>query len=215
MKIKGAIFDLDGTLLDSMWYWDKLGEEYLASFGKTPRPDFRDKYYVYSTDETAKMIVDDYGLSETPQGVIDGMWKLAGEFYRKSVKTKPHVMELLDKMKAAGIKMAVATATERSLVDIAVERCGLADYFEAIVTCTDVGASKTRPDVYLKALEYLDADVAETAVFEDALAAAQSAKSAGFYTVGVHDVTAVVHESEMRALCDEYLTDFSDLSDII
>lgn len=215
MKIKGIIFDLDGTLIDSMWYWDKLGEEFLAERGKTPLPDFREKYYVYSTLATAQMIIDDYGLKdETADSVIESMLKMAEKFYITRVETKPHVLEMLERFRAAGIKMAVATATERGLVDTAINRCGIGGYFETIVTCTDVNASKTKPDVYLKALESLDCNVEETAVFEDAIQAAKTAKTAGFYTVGVYDGTAAEYESQMRSICDEYITDFAQLSDV-
>ena len=214
MKIKGVIFDLDGTVLDSMWYWDRFGEEYLAEHGKTPRPDFRDKYYVYSTKETAKMIIGDYGLDETPDGVIRGMMDTAARFYRDRVELKPNALELMERLKKAGVKMALATATERELVDIAIGKFRLDRFLSGIVTCTDVNASKTVPDVYLKALEYVGGDLSGTAVFEDALIAAQTAKAAGFYTVGVYDGTAAVNEKAMRALCDEYITDFSMLSDL-
>ena len=212
MKLKGVVFDLDGTLVDSMWYWDKLGEEYLAAHGKKPLPDFREKYYVYSTDETAKMIVGDYGLDETPEDVIAGMIGMASQFYRERAELKPHAKELLDRLQSAGVRMALATATERRLVDIAVERCGIGKYLDAIVTCTDVAASKTQPDVYLKAMGYLGTEVSETAVFEDAVIAAGTAHKAGFYTVGVYDGTAREHESRMRAFCDEYIYDYSELS---
>lgn len=212
MSIKGVIFDLDGTLLDSMWYWDRFGEEFLAERGKVPRPDFRDKYYVYSTEATAEMIIEDYGLSETPEEIIQGMMDTAARFYRARVQPKPHALELMERLKRAGVNMAIATATEHILVDIAVERFGLDKYVEKIINCTDVGASKTEPDIYLKALEYVGTPIPETAVFEDALIAAQTAKKLGFYTVGVYDGTAAPNEKAMRELCDEYVYDFSQLS---
>ncbi len=214
MKIKGVIFDLDGTLLDSMWYWDRFGEEFLAERGKTPRPDFRDKYYVYSTDATAEMIIEDYGLSETPEEIIQGMMDTAARFYRDRVEPKPHAMELMERFKRAGVKMAVATATEHVLVDIAVKRFGLDRYVCGIVNCTDVGASKTEPDIYYKALGFIGTEIEETAVFEDAMIAARTAKDAGFYTVGVYDGTAAQNERTMRSFCDEYVYDFSELSDL-
>ena len=213
MEIKGVIFDLDGTLLDSMWYWDRFGEEFLAERGKTPLPDFRDKYYVYSTAATAEMIVEDYGLSETPEQVIQGMMDTAARFYRDRVQPKPFALDFMDKLNKAGVKMALATATEHMLVDIAVSRFGLDRYLSGIVTCTDVNASKTVPDVYLRALESVGSPVTETAVFEDALIAASSAKRAGFYTVGIYDGTAASNEKAMRNLCDEYIYDFSQVSD--
>lgn len=212
MKIKAAIFDLDGTLLDSMGFWDNLGEDFLMSQGREPREDFREKYYVLSPRETAQMLIDEYDVSGTPDEIIEKMDGAAEVFYTERVKAKPHAIELLERLKAAGIKIALATATDRHLVEIAVNRLDIKKYFEGIVTCGEVGQSKTRPDVYLKALSYTGCEISETALFEDAVVAAHTAKDAGFYTVGVYDDTCAENEEEMRSFCDEYVTDFSDSS---
>ncbi len=215
MKIKGAIFDLDGTLLDSMGFWDNLGENFLVSQGKEPREDFREKYYVLSPRETAQMLIDEYDVPGTPDEIIERMDGAAEVFYTNEVQTKPHAVELLEKLRAAGIKMALATATDRRLVEIAVNRLDIKKYFEGIVTCGEVGESKTKPDVYLKALSYIGGEIGETALFEDAVVAAHTAKNAGFYTVGVYDDTCAENEAEMRSFCDEYITDFTELSEIV
>lgn len=214
MKIKGAIFDLDGTLLDSMGFWDNVGENFLAAQGKEPREDFREKYYVLSPRETAEMLIDEYGVPGTPDEIIDSMNNAAEIFYTNHVHPKPHAIELLEKLRAAGIKMALATATDRHLVEIAVNRLDIKKYFEGIVTCGEVGQSKTRPDVYLKALSYIGSEIKDTALFEDAVVAAHTAKEAGFYTVGIYDDTCKENEEEMRSFCDEYLTDFTQLSEL-
>ncbi len=215
MKIKGAIFDLDGTLLDSMGFWDNLGENFLMSQGKEPKADFREKYYVLSPRETAQMLIDEYGVPGTPDEIIERMDAAAEVFYTNEVQAKPHAVELLEKLRAAGIKMALATATDRHLVEIAVNRLDIKKYFEGIVTCGEVGESKTKPDVYLKALSYIGSEIGETALFEDAVVAAHTAKDAGFYTVGIYDDTCAENEAEMRSFCNEYLTDFTELSEII
>lgn len=214
MKIKGAIFDLDGTLLDSMGFWDNVGENFLAAQGKEPREDFREKYYVLSPRETAEMLIDEYGVPGTPDEIIDSMNNAAEIFYTNHVQPKPHAIELLEKLRAAGIKMVLATATDRHLVEIAVNRLDIKKYFEGIVTCGEVGQSKTRPDVYLKALSYIGSEIKDTALFEDAVVAAHTAKEAGFYTVGIYDDTCKENEEEMRSFCDEYLTDFTQLSEL-
>ena len=214
MKIKGAIFDLDGTLLDSMGFWDNVGENFLAAQGKEPREDFREKYYVLSPRETVEMLIDEYGVPGTPDEIIDSMNNAAEIFYTNHVQPKPHAIELLEKLRAAGIKMALATATDRHLVEIAVNRLDIKKYFEGIVTCGEVGQSKTRPDVYLKALSYIGGEIKDTALFEDAVVAAHTAKEAGFYTVGIYDDTCKENEEEMRSFCDEYLTDFTQLSEL-
>lgn len=214
MKIKGAIFDLDGTLLDSMGFWDNVGENFLVSQGRQPREDFREKYYVLSPRETAEMLIDEYGVPGTPDEIIDRMNAAAEVFYTNHVQPKPHAIELLEKLKSAEIKMALATATDRHLVEIAVNRLDIKKYFEGIVTCGEVGESKTKPDVYLKALSYIGSEIGDTALFEDAVVAAHTAKDAGFYTVGIYDDTCAENEEEMRSFCDEYLTDFTQLSEL-
>ena len=211
MKYKGVIFDLDGTLFDSMVFWDNVGEHFLAKYGAVPKPDFRDKFYVLSTDETIDMFINEYGVTETHESVMRMMLDDVGEFYRERVRMKPGAREFMDVLRARGVPMALATATERDLVDAGLAHCGIADYFSAIVTCTDVGRSKTEPDIYLKALESLGAAVGECAVFEDAVEAARTAAAAGFYTVGVWDPTGAVNEDEMRRVCDEYIMSFLDL----
>lgn len=215
MKIKGAIFDLDGTLLDSMGFWDNVGENFLRSRGLEPSDDFREKYYVLSPRETAQMLIDEYGVPGTPDEIIEQMNGAAEIFYTNEVQTKPHAIELLEKYKTAGIKMALATATDRHLVEIAVNRLDIKKYFEGIVTCGEVGESKTKPDVYLKALSYIGTEIGETALFEDAVVAAHTAKDAGFYTVGIYDDTCAENEAEMRSFCDEYITDYTELSELI
>lgn len=215
MKIKGAIFDLDGTLLDSMVFWDNLGENFLLGLGIEPSPDFREKYYVLSPLETSQMLIDEYGVPGTPEDIIDQMNSAAEVFYTNEVKTKNHVIELLENFKRAGVKMALATATDRHLVEIAVNRLDIKKYFEGIVTCGEVGESKTKPDVYLKALSYTGTEISETALFEDAVVAAHTAKNTGFYTVGIYDVTGAANEQEMRSFCDQYITDFTELSELV
>ena len=211
MKIKGAIFDLDGTLLDSMVFWDNVGERFLAKYGAVPKSDFREKFYVLSTEETIRMFIDEYGVTETPESIMNMMLNDVGVYYREQVRLKPHAAEYMAKLHAQGVPMALATATERDLVDAGVANCGIGRYLAGIVTCTDVGRSKTEPDVYLKALEYLGAGPGECAVFEDALSAAKTAKAAGFYTVGVWDPTGAENEEAMRRVCDRYIKDFKEL----
>ena len=209
MKISGAIFDMDGTLIDSMFAWNDIGRRFLISRGKTPKDTLWEYIKTLSLFETAEYFQTEYGVTESFEDICRGIDALVEPMYRDEVQPKRGVPELLERFKALGIKMCVATATDRHLVEIALERTGLMPYFSAIFTCSEVGESKNSPLIYETALKHLGTPKTETLLFEDALFAMKTARAAGFVTVGVYDESAK-HETEaLRALSDMFITDFA------
>lgn len=207
--IKGAIFDLDGTLLDSMFIWDTIGEEYLRSLGIEPKEDLRETFKTFTLEQSAHYYREHYGVTLSVKEIIDGVNEMVENYYIKTVPLKPGVKEFLMKLSSQGVKMCIATVTDRHLVEAALKRCGVREFFSEIFTCAQVGGSKEEPLIYRTALEHLGTNKAETVVFEDAYYALKTAKTDGFCVAAVYDI----HEDnseEMKTISDFYIEDFSD-----
>ncbi len=212
MKISGAIFDMDGTLLDSMHVWDKVGIKYAVSRGITPRDDFEYRISKMTMSQVSEYLSTEYGLAAKPQEIIDGINLLVEEEYRNNIQPKPGVQATLERLRDKGVKMCVATASDLHLAKMVLERTGLIRYFTQIVTCTMVGEGKQSPRIFEFALEQLGTSKAETPVFEDALYALKTAKSAGFIVVGVYDAHMRGDSAEIEALSDYYIRDYRESS---
>ena len=203
MNKKYAIFDLDGTLIDSMGWWKGLSEEFLRSRGITELPDgLLDQIQTMTVLESAGLFIRTFGISGTAESVAGEMNALMDRHYREDISLKPGVKACLDALKKKGVRMRVASATSAELVEACLKRLGAADYFEEFLSCEDVGAGKTRPDIYLRAAAGMGAVPEDTAVYEDALYAAETAKKAGFYVIGVYDQGSCRTEEEKKRLED-------------
>jgi HAD superfamily hydrolase (TIGR01509 family) len=211
VRIKGAIFDLDGTLLDSMSVWETAGQKYLKNLGKTPRPDLRDAIISLSLMQAAVYFQREYGVQQTVQEIMDGIDTAVEDFYRNIVGPNEGIKEFLNTLEARGVKMCVATATNRPLVEAGLKRNGMLEYFGAIITCTEVGAGKDSPKVFNTALDFLGTKREETYIFEDALYAIKTGKEAGFPIVAVSDDSAKKHRDEIVRLSDIFINSFSAL----
>lgn len=213
--IRGAIFDLDGTLLDSNPYWDRAPEVYLAGLGIQAKSDLGLTIFPMTLPEAADFMIGEYGLTQTRQEVVTGVNAAMAQFYLHDVPCKAGVPALLDALRSRGIPCAVASVTDRPLVESALRRLGLLPYFSGIATTGEVGVGKQEPDVYLRAAELTGSIPTETLVFEDALHALKTAARAHFLTVGVYDDESAPAQEEMKGIADFYLRDFSDLSALL
>ena len=207
--IKGAIFDLDGTLLDSMFIWDTIGEEYLRSLGKEPHEDLKETFMTLTLEEAAEYYREHYGVTLSVKEIVDGVNAMVEQTYRTKVTLKPGIAEYLAWLKENGVRMCVATVTDRYLVEETLERLGVRHYFSEIFTCAEVGFGKDKPVIYQKALEHLETEKSDTYVFEDMLFALNTAKTDGFPTVGVYD-RHEAHQDDLKELADYYIFDFTD-----
>ena len=207
--IKGAIFDLDGTLLDSMFIWDTIGEEYLRSLGKEPHEDLKETFMTLTLEEAAVYYREHYGVTLSVKEIVDGVNAMVEQTYRTKVTLKPGIAEYLAWLKENGVRMCVATVTDRYLVEETLERLGVRHYFSEIFTCAEVGFGKDKPVIYQKALEHLETEKRDTYVFEDMLFALNTAKTDGFPTVGVYD-RHEAHQDDLKELADYYVLDFTD-----
>ena len=203
-NIKGVIFDMDGTLIDSMWIWGDVAENYLKSHGKSPRPGLREILRSFNTREEAQYYIDQYGIDLPIEDVISGRDNMMLELLLTEVKLKSGVLSALTELKNRGIKMCIATATERRLVEPTLEHHNLSGFFSGIFTCTEENTSKKNPDIFIRAAEYLGTDIKETLVVEDAFYAMETAKKAGFIVAGVYDRVAEDQQEDIKNICDYY-----------
>ena len=214
-RIKGAIFDADGTMLDSMQVWHTVAADYLVSRARTPHPDLNDTLLGMGGHEIPLYFQNEYRLNDSVEDIQQGIHRLLEDFYYTKAPVKQGVIPVLEFLRARGIKMCVATATDRYLIEPALQRCGLLMYFERIFTCGEERTSKRSPEIYLKAAEYLGTEIAETLVFEDALYAVQSASIAGFPVVGVYDEHSDNDQEEIKRIGDYYVVTMDELLNIL
>ena len=182
-NISAAVFDLDGTVLDSSVVWDGLGERYLRSRGISPAPGLTETLRVMSVGRGCEFLRDNYPLGQTSGEIRQGILDMISGFYRRECLLKPGAAELLEILAERGIGISAATAGEKGLAAAALERLGVLRYFSGIYTCAEYGG-KEKPDIYFAA-SFAPAE--RTAVFEDSLHAVVTAKRAGFITAAVCD----------------------------
>lgn len=211
--IKSAIFDVDGTLLDSMQIWDNAGERYLLSVGQKAENGLSQKLFNMSLSEGAEYMKKRYAFPFSTDKIVSGVLKIIEDFYFYEVNLKSGAKEFLQFLKSNNIKMTVATSSDKTHIKKAFERLGISDYFTDIVTCSEIGKGKTSPDIYLACGKILGTAPSETLVFEDALFAVETARKAGFRTVGVYDESSEKDKNRIKAVCDYYTDSFEKAAD--
>ena len=205
--IKGAIFDFDGTLVDSMFIWDTFGEDYLRTLGKEPKENLTETFKTFTLEQAAEYYREHYGVTLSVGEIVDGVNKMVAEIYRTKVTLKDGVRAFLGGLRAQGVKMCVATVTDRPIVEDVLCDLGIRDFFTEIFTCAEVGYNKETPHIYRAALEVLGTKKDETVVFEDALHALITAKKDGFKVAAVYD-RHERHQTQMKENGDYYITDY-------
>lgn len=218
MKLKGAIFDMDGTLIDSLGLWDILWADFGKRYGDgTPFvPDEVTDRYIRTVilPEAMRFLHERCRIGGSAEEVFRVADDCFINFYRTKVELKPGVREFLDSCAANGVKMCIASAGEPHLIQAVFEHCDLGKYFSGVVSCASVGKGKEAPDVFLAARERLGTPMDETWVFEDSVLALETAHKAGFHTVGIYDCHN--HDPErVRALSTLYIAKGEGLDRLI
>jgi HAD superfamily hydrolase (TIGR01509 family) len=215
MNIKGAIFDMDGTLIDSMGYWKTAAGDYIKSLGKEPSSDLGDRFLTLGLANIYPQIKEEYALTQPIEEVSAGIYAIMEKNY-ENVDVKPYVKDMLEGFKSMGVKMCIASATNSDLARRVLERLGIVDYFSAIFCCKDVGRGKRYPDVYNYALNYLGTDKEETPVFEDAVYAVRTLHANGFVSVGIEDENCIGSErDEVKSLATYYIDSYKNWEKIL
>jgi len=203
--LKAAIFDLDGTLLDTMEIWNELGARYLVSLGITPKEGLCEVLYPMTLEESCAYLKRHCIPDFSEENIYRGIMRLLGRFYREEAPLKKGADRLLGTLSRLGIPMAAATSGDRELAEAALKRLGILGCFRAVLTCSELETSKHEPKIYHAAAELLGTLPHETAVFEDALYAAETAAEAGFFTFGVYDRSAEADADRLKKICGVYL----------
>ncbi len=204
------IFDMDGTLTDTNHFWVDGGKHYIESLGLEAPEDYRKQMRTLGMRDYFAKLIEDHQLDITVEEIWN--WHLTVNMPARYATAGPKqdIFAFLDKAKAAGIKMAVATATHHELCDPILKRLGLWDYFEFVYTNRQWNTNKTKPDLYLQCCKDLGADPSEAVIFEDALYAIRTATDAGLYTVGIAEETEYEVE-QVKATADQYVVNYADI----
>ncbi|WP_125967950.1 HAD family hydrolase [Bifidobacterium samirii] len=213
---KAAIFDLDGTLLDSMGVWDQVDEDFLSKRGIPVPADYATTIAAMQFRQIAEYTIARFGLSETPEQIMAEWDEMGRRMYETSVEAKLGALDYLTDLKASGARLAVATSLPPALREPAMRHVGILDLFDTTVSVDDVGdVGKDRPDVYLLAAQRLGVDPHDCTVFEDLLVAMRSARSAGMRVWAMHDDSSAADWPAICDLADGVLFDFTNAPRIL
>lgn len=211
--IKAVIFDLDGTLVDSMWMWKNIDMEFLSQRNLPFEEELQEKIEGMSFTETARYFQEYYKLTETVEELKEIWNGMAMEKYRHEVPLKEGAEKFLDYLKEKGIKMGIATSNSRELVQAVDDAHGLSRYISCFITACSVNKGKPAPDVYLEAARQLKVDPGECLVFEDIVKGMEAGKNAGMRVCGVEDDYSSHQREKKRKSCDYYIRSFLEIFD--
>lgn len=210
MKHQYWIFDMDGTLTDSMGIWDKVPFQLLAMYGRTPKPGLREQLLPLGMAETSRFMIREYGLPLDEAGFSAKTQEAIRELY-KTVELKPGVPALLARLQAEGARLCICSNTWQAMCEEVLGRLGVLPYFDFVLSAQD-GFTKKEPAIFLEAMRRLGgASPAQCMVCEDAVHAVRTAHRAGFSILGIADYYSRADEAEIRALSSQFLTEWSQL----
>ena len=211
---EAVLFDLDGTLIDSMWMWHDIDVEYLAGFGIDIPDDLGQAIEGMSYTETAVYFKERFNIPHTIEEIKATWTKMTRDIYCTRVPAKKGVIRFLKYLKNRGIKTAIGTSNSEELAREVIKAVGLDEYIDALVTACMVSGGKPKPDIYLKAAKDLGVSVEKCLVFEDIPQGIMAGKNAGMKTVAVYDDASKEQTDEKIALAYYYITDMDEFMEI-
>lgn len=207
---RAAIFDLDGTLWDSMDVWEHIDVKFLAKRGLEVPTDYMKTISVMRFEEAATYSIKRFGFSDSVEDLIKEWYDMAAYEYEHNVRLYPYVREYLLSLKQQGIKLAIATSSSEQLYLPCLKRNGILDLFEVHCSADKVGKGKGSPDLFLYVAKQLHVPIEEIIVFDDILEAVQSAKKAGMRVYGVSEKHSLENKAAICEIADGYIHDFRE-----
>lgn len=210
-EFKGAIFDLDGTLIDSMGVWETIDIKFLEKRNILLPKDYIEKINSMSFEEVAKYTIKRFNLNESVESLIKEWNDMAVYEYSHNIKLKPKVKEYLIKLKENNIKIGLATSSPKELYEPVLKNNKIYDYFDTFTSVEDVQRDKNHPDIYLYTAKKLSLKPNECIGFEDILIGVNTLKKADFNAVGVYDKYSHKDIDKIKAVCDKFIYSFEEL----
>jgi len=210
-NIQAVIFDLDGTLIDSMWVWNQIDVNYLNKKGHEVPENLKEEISHLSFLQTAEYFKKRFNLSDSVEQILDDWYKMSFDFYANKVKLKEGVAQFLEMLKSKNIKIALATSNSIPLLEACLKNNGIYGYFDSITITDEVERGKNFPDVYLLAAQKVNASPENCVVFEDIIPAVKGAKAANMTVVAIKDQASINDKEELTQLADKYIDSYLEL----
>ncbi|GAA0086998.1 HAD family phosphatase [Clostridium sp. CTA-7] len=210
-NIQAVIFDLDGTLIDSMGIWAQIDEEYLSKFGYNVPDNLQEKITHLTLTETAIYFKNNFNIDSSIEDIIFTWHEMAFYHYSNTIKLKDGVVEYLTLLKQKGVKIALATSNSIPLLEVTLKRNNIYHFFDSITTTEEVKKSKDNPDIYLLSAKKLNVDPNKCLVFEDIVQAVKGAKLAGMKVFAIYDKASENQKEALINIADKYILSFNEL----
>ncbi len=209
--MKAAIFDMDGTLLDSMWMWRTVLVRYLEHLGVENAAELNEAVFMMDFMEAMEYVVAHTDVAMTAAEMFDDMKAYILRIYETQIELKPYVREYLTRLSEAGVHISLATLTDRNMVEAVLKKVGIWELFDYVVTVAEIGAMKSEPDIYEDCLAHAGCEKKDAVVFEDAAYCIETAHNAGFVCYAVEDPWQELSEDFKAKYCDRFITGFDQL----
>jgi len=209
--IEAIIFDLDGTLVDSMWIWKQIDIDFLEKRGIHLPDDLQKAIEGMSFTETANYFIERFGLNDSLQSIQDEWNEMAKEFYKTHIKLKDKVLPIIEYADAHDIKLGIGTSNSKELLNEVIKAHGIHHYFESLRTSCEVEKGKPSPDIFLKVASDLGIAPDKCLVFEDTHAGVLAAKRAGMRVIAVYDELSEPYQAAIKAEADAFIYSFSEI----